>query len=125
MNSHSFYLHVRQRSHGFVHLRFLHHIQNRKSIDDFPEDGILPVDVRRFRERDEKLTSIHIFPGIRHGHYPSVREFQVLSYFVLKHSSSVVNRFASFPSSGRVAALRDELLDDASENRAIVIVGGG
>tara|TARA_B100001540_G_C15595747_1_gene546208 strand:- start:150 stop:605 length:456 start_codon:yes stop_codon:yes gene_type:complete len=76
--------------------------------------------VRRFRERDEKLTSIHIFPGVCHGNYPSVREFQMVPYFVFEHL--FVNAFTSFPGPGWIPSLNDKLLNQSSENGIVVIV---
>lgn len=88
----------------------LNHPDNLHALRDLPEDDMLPVEKRRRRTRDEKLTSIGVRSGIRHRQQPS-RGMLVHERLVRKRRVIVDRRRARPVRVQEVAALRHEILD--------------
>src|ERR1700753_2674480 len=84
-----------------------------------PKHGMLAVEPRRGRERDEELAAVFVLARIRHAQHARARVPQRRVDLVRKRAAPA--RLAAAPRAGRVAALDHEGRDDAVEDGAVVV----
>src|SRR5438094_146998 len=85
-------------------------------LRDLPEDGVLPVQPRRGRHRDEELRPIGVRPRVGHGQQAgAVERWAARRTLVLELVAG-----ASPARALRIAALDHEVGDDPVEDRAVV-----
>ena len=93
------------------------------SLEDFPEHNVASVQPRGHFRRDEKLRSVSILPGVRHGQ-PAGAEMLQFEIFVFEPLS--INASPSGPvSSSEISALDHEIFDDSVERGALVSLSLG
>src|SRR5258708_1432003 len=86
------------------------------ALDDFAEDGVAIIEVRRGRHGDEELAAVGVWPGVGHGEFSALRVAQAGMEFVRE----VVTRAAAAVAL-RASALNHEVRDYAVKNQAVVI----
>ena len=95
-------------------------IESVQSIDYFPKDRVLHVQMRLLSICDEELRCIRIWAVICHGKDSSRRVFQVFSQLIFKLPAP--NGRTSFPSVCRISRLDHESFDVSMEDTAIIVV---
>lgn len=85
------------------------------------KDGILPVQMRRRRVRDEELTPVRPRAAVRHADDAAPVVPQAGPDFVLE--LALPDRRAAFAFAGRVARLHDEAGDGPVDERVVVVAG--
>ena len=83
------------------------------------EDGVVVVEVRMLRVRDEKLAAIRVRARIGHREDAACRVRVLGPQLIVEFSAP--NRLATLAAAGRVAALQHEALHVAVEERAVIV----
>ena len=98
-------------------------IHDLHPIHDLPEDRVLPVQMRRRPQRDEKLAAVGVRPAVGHAQHPfrGMRQAGV----ELVRELAAVDALAASAGARRVPALDHEARDDAVENDVVVLVRRG
>lgn len=96
-----------------------HPLHNPQPTLDPPENRVLPIQPRRWRQRDEELTSIRILPAVRHTQYPRSRMLQARIYLILELFA--VDGGATTSRAGGIAGLQHEVWDYAVEDDVVVV----
>src|SRR5699024_12438008 len=102
---------VRRPSRGGAYP--VHHVP-RILIEHLAEDGVLEVQVRCRRERDEELGTVRRGTSVRHCQEVRLGELQIRVELVIELVAG-----ATTTGSGRVAPLNHETVDDPMEDRFI------
>ena len=80
---------------------------------------MLPIQPRRRRERDEKLTSVRVRPAVGHAQYPRPGVLQTRVDLVVEFVA--VDGIAAAAGTGWVARLQHEVGDYAVEEDGVVV----
>jgi hypothetical protein len=100
---------------GFHRVSLPDRIDHFEPADDFPENGVLSVQMGLRRMSDEELAAVGIGAGIGHGDHPALMPERISGYLILEPVSG-----ATPSSPGRVPTLDHEIADDPVKGNAII-----
>lgn len=100
-----------------------HPLDHPHSTLDSPEYRMLAVEPRCWRERDEELASVCIWPAV--GHAQDSRTCVLQRRADLVFELLPVDGASSPPCTGRVACLNHEVGDDAMDYNVVVVASLG
>jgi hypothetical protein len=116
-------LHLLHRPIRILRLHSPNLIHDIHSLHHMPKHSMLPVQMRRRRQRNKELTPICPGPAIRHAEGPFVLVREGAVELVLEFLA--VDGFAARAGARGVAALDHEVWDYAVEDDVVVFVGCG
>ena len=96
-----------------------HPLHNPQPALHPPENRMLPIQPRRRRQRNEKLTPVRILPAVRHTQDARTGMLQSRIYLVFEFFA--VDGSAAAAGAGRVAGLEHEVWDYAVEDDVVVV----
>lgn len=110
---------LRDRPIRLIRLDPAHPLHDAHAARDPAKDGVLAVQPRRGRQRDEELTAVGVGPGVGHGQDPRARVLEVLPDLVLELVA--INRRAAPARASRVAALDHKVANHPVKHGAVVV----
>jgi hypothetical protein len=106
-----------------IRLHHAHLPYNAHALAHSPKDGMLPVQPRRRRQRDEELTSVGIGAAVRHAQYSRARVLQRGRDFVLELGA--VDGSSAAAGTRGITALNHKVWDDPVEDEVVEVVALG
>lgn len=100
-----------------------HSLHNPEPTLHPPKNSMLPIQPRRWRQRDEELTPIRVLPAVRHAQDPSTCMLQCRIDLIVELFA--VNGRATAPSAGGIAGLQHEVWNYAVEDDGVVVTALG
>ena len=116
-------LDILKRPIRLIRLHILNRMDNLQPRNRPPKNRMLPIQPRRSRRRDEKLTPVRPGPSVRHAHRIRPIVLQIVAKLVLELFPP--DTFAASAVSEGVPSLDHEFWDDAVEDHAFKVSASG